>query len=174
MIFIVDEEMHLKLLRVFLGQAAITWGAAIPGVFLSWDAAAAAMEGFGAGEVEHDKMLDYWLRMASAAFGLIGCLYLLPAIRPVKFREFIPWLGLLALAEGLVLTVHGIRLGLGPWPFYGDVAACLVSGVGILACWRLARAELYQETAESCAAPGGGPAARYGSSGVTEEPPSTN
>lgn len=152
--------MQLKALRVFLGLAAVTWGAAVAGVFLSWDTAAAAMEGFGAGAVEYDRMLDYWLRMASGAFGLIGCLYLLPSVRPVKFREFIPWLGLLSLVEGLVLMVHGVRLGLGPWPFYGDVAACLVSGVGILACWRLARAELYRKTNEPATVPGGNSAVR--------------
>ena len=123
------------LLRVFLALAALTWGAAIPGIFLSWDAATAAMEGFGAGPLAYDKMMDYWLRMASGAFGLIGCLYLLPAIRPHRFREVIPWLGLFALVEGVVLMVHGFRLGLRPWPFHGDVTACLVSGGGILWCW---------------------------------------
>src|SRR5262252_6994887 len=117
--------MRLKALRAFLGLAAVTWGAAVPGVFVSWEAAATAMEGFGAAPVGYDKMLDYWLRMASAAFGLMGCIYLLPTIRPRRFREFIPWLGLFALVEGAVLLVHGIRLGLQPWPFYGDVAACL-------------------------------------------------
>ncbi|MHB1309037.1 MAG: hypothetical protein ACYC23_18320, partial [Limisphaerales bacterium] len=76
----------MRLLRVFLGLAAATWGAAIPGVFLSWDTATAAMEGLGAGTVEYDQMLDYWLRMATGAFGLIGCLYLLPAIRPRRFQ----------------------------------------------------------------------------------------
>jgi len=143
--------MPLKPLRVFLGLASVTWGAAVPGVFLSWSVAAAAMEGFGAGPVEYDKMLDYWFRMASGAFGLIGCLYLLPTIRPRRFREFIPWLGMLALVEGVVLIVHGIRLGLRPWPFYGDVAACLVSGGGILSCWRAARVELYGDIVEPCA-----------------------
>ena len=80
--------------------------------------------------------------MASGACGLIGCLYLLPTIRPWRFRECMPWLGLVALAEGVVLLVHGLRLSLEPWPFYGDIAACLVSGFGILESWRASRAEL--------------------------------
>jgi hypothetical protein len=135
--------MQLKALRLFLCLATITWGAAIPAVFMSWDAATAAMAGLGAGQVSYDKMLDYWLRMGAGAFGLIGGLFLLPTIRPRKFRAFIPWLGLFAMVEGLVLLVHGLRLGLGPWPFYGDVAACLVSGIGIVVCWALAREDLY-------------------------------
>lgn len=143
--------MHLKGLRLFLALATITWAAAVPGVFLSWSAASTAMEGLGAGPLAYDKMLDYWLRMASGAFGLIGCLYLLPTIKPRRFREFIPWLGLLGLVEGVILIVHGLRLGLRPWPFYGDVAACLVSGGGILSCWRGARAELYADRVKESA-----------------------
>ena len=135
--------MQLKLLRAFLGLAAVTWGAAVPAVFMTWDAARAAMEGLGAKALEYDRMLDYWLRMAAGAFSLIGCLYLLQMIQPRRFRAVIPWFGAFAVAEGLVLLVHGVRLSLSPWPFYGDVAACFVSGVGILTCWRGARPELY-------------------------------
>ena len=127
--------MKLRMLRIFLGLGALTWGAAVPGVFLSWDTAATAMEGFGAKSVEYDKMLDYWLRMASGGFGLIGCFFLLPALRLEKYRAFVPWLGWLAIAEGLVLLVHGVRLNLDPFPFIGDVAACFVSGIGIVVCW---------------------------------------
>jgi hypothetical protein len=166
--------MHLKGLRAFLGLATVTWGAAIPGVFLSWNTATAAMEGFGAGPLVYDKMLDYWLRMVCGAFGLIGCLYLLPTIQPRRFREFIPWLGLLALVEGLVLIVHGFRLGLRPWPFYGDFAACLVSGVGILSCWRAARGELCRNIVEPNAPPNGGPAEPVANSGVCGGPPSVS
>ena len=94
--------------------------------------------------------------MACGAFGLIGCVYLLATLHPRRFRELVPWLGLLALAEGLILLVHGIRLGLGPWPFYGDVSACLVAGVGIVLSWVRARGELYEKTVEQarCSDPG--------------------
>ena len=57
--------MQLKALRVFPGLAAVTWGAAVPGVFLSWDVVTTALEGFGAGPIAHDKMLDHWLHMAA-------------------------------------------------------------------------------------------------------------
>ena len=141
-----NTDVPIKLLRIFLGLAAITWLAAVPAVFMTWDAAAAAMEGFGARPIEYDKMLDYWLRMASCAFALIGCLYLLPTFNPPKFQAFIPWLGLLALIEGIVLLVHGLRLHLSPWPLYGDVAACLVSGTGILASWKTSQTQFGTQT----------------------------
>ena len=36
------------------------------------------------------------------------------------------------ILEGVLLLVSGLRLGLGPFPFYGDVAACFLGGAGIL------------------------------------------
>lgn len=134
--------MSVKLLRVFLGLGAATWGAALAGVFLGWETAAGALEGLGAKPIAHDRMLDYWLRMTSGAFGLVGVLYLLAALWPRRHRTMIPLLGWFSLVEGVILAVHGLRLGLPPWPFHGDVAACLLSGGGILACWPGARVAL--------------------------------
>ena len=124
----------MKFLRTFLLLGAVTWGAASPGVFISWESATNAMAGFGAGPVPADSMLDYWLRMASGAFALVGCLYLTAALSPERMCTMIPLLGWFAVIEGIILLIHGLRLGIGPWPFFGDVAACLVSGGGILAC----------------------------------------
>lgn len=133
--------MNSKLLRLFLGLGAATWLAAAPGVFLPWSVATEVMEGLGAKIVPQDPMLDYWLRMASGAFGLIGCLYLILMISPKRFAAMIPWMGALGLMEGVILLWHGLRLDLRPWPFYGDVAACLVSGGGVLLCWQSGRRE---------------------------------
>ena len=124
--------MRLRLLRLFLGLAALTWGAAGVGIFLSWDTAVQALQGLGARAVPHDPMLDYWLRMASGAFGLIGVLYLVCAIHPGRFQTIIPWLGGFMLMEGAILIVHGLRLSLPPFPFYGDILACCIGGGAIL------------------------------------------
>ena len=129
----------MRVLRLLLVFAAVTWGAAGVGVFLDWSAAAAAMVGLGAAPIQYDPMLDYWLRMASGAFGLLGCWYLTMAIWPLRFADAIPWFGLLLLLEGAVLFVHGVRLQLPPFPFFGDVVACIVGGVGILLLFPAAR-----------------------------------
>jgi len=131
--------MNLPLLRLFLALGAATWLAAAPGVFLTWSAAADLMEALGARTVAYDRMLDYWLRMASGAFGLIGGIYVLVLVSPKRFAAMIPWMGALGVVEGLVLLCHGLRLDLEPWPLYGDVSACLVSGGGILLCWQPVR-----------------------------------
>ncbi|MGD1086309.1 MAG: hypothetical protein ABSA47_16355 [Verrucomicrobiota bacterium] len=124
--------MGLRLLRLFLGFAAVAWGVSVFGVFLSWSAASQALQGLGARPIAYDPMLDYWLRMAAGAFTLIGCWYLILMIWPRKFSVAIPWFGVLMLAEGVILLVHGVRLALRPLPFYADTAACFLGGGGIL------------------------------------------
>src|SRR5271154_6400327 len=99
--------MHLRLLRLFLGFAALAWGASVVGVFLSWPADEEALQQLGAKPIAYDPMLDYWLRMAAGAFALIGGWYFTLAIWPQKFHAAIPWFGWFMILEGAVLLVHG-------------------------------------------------------------------
>lgn len=127
-----SNSIRFRLLRVFLLFAAFAWGVSAFGVFSTWDAAANALQGMGAKPITYDPMLDYWLRMASGAFALVGVGYLLLAINPRKHASLLPWSGWLMVAEGVILAVHGFRLELPPFPFYGDITACFVGGVAIL------------------------------------------
>lgn len=115
--------MCLRLLRLFLGFAAFAWGVSVMGVFMSWSAAVEVLRGLGAQPIGYDRMLDYWLRMASGAFALVGCWYLVLMIWPRKFHAAIPWFGGLMVVEGVILLVHGLRLSLPPFPFYADTLA---------------------------------------------------
>ena len=132
---------HMRLLRVFLVFSAVTWGASVFGVFLSWPSAVGALGGLGAQPIAYDRMLDYWLRMAAGAFTLVGGLYLLLALQPEKYLVVIPWFGGLMLIEGVILLVHGVRLALPPFPFYADTAACFIGGGGVLWFSRRVRPE---------------------------------
>ncbi len=136
-----NRDMRLRLLRLFLGFAAFAWGISVVGVFLSWSAAANALQGLGAQPIPYDRMLDYWLRMASGAFALVGCWYLVLMLWPHRFAAAIPWFGALMLVEGCILLFHGLRLSLPPLPFSGDTAACFVGGSGILYLSGSARSE---------------------------------
>jgi len=127
-----QPDHHLRLLRLALGFAAITWGAAGIGVLLSWPMAAEALQQLGAQPIAYDRMLDYWLRMTAGAFALIGCGFLGLMRWPEKYAAVIPWAGGMMLVEGLILLVHGVRLSLPPLPFYADTAACLLTGSAIL------------------------------------------
>jgi hypothetical protein len=119
-------------LRVFLGAAAFGWIVCFYGVFASWSAVVKGLEFFGAHAIAYDRMLEYWLRMFSAAFGLIGVWYGMMMLRPRKFAAAIPWFGVIMLLEGIILLVHGVRLSLPPFPFYIDTTACFVVGGGIV------------------------------------------
>ena len=128
-----SKELRFRLLRVSLLFCGLTWSASLFGVFVSWDAAVWALEGFGAKPIAYDPMLDYWLRMAAGAFGLVGIGYLLLALNPRRIVTILPWAGWLMVVEGIVLAWHGFRLGLPPFPFYADISACFVGGGAILA-----------------------------------------
>lgn len=53
--------------------------------------------------------------------------------------KMLPFAGGFMVAEGLVLAAHGLRLGLGPYPLFGDVAFCLAGGIGIFCTMGSAR-----------------------------------
>ncbi len=113
--------------------AGLGWGATIVGAFLPWDFAVEHLIIYGGvKEIPDDPMLNYWLRMASGAFGIIGILFLLSAWKPYRYANIIPLLGLLNLGEGLLLLIYGILLKLSPFPFILDVAIGIVPGIGIL------------------------------------------
>jgi hypothetical protein len=127
-----SHQTRFRLLRLALLFSAFVWGISAFGVFLKWETAAGALQGMGAKPIAYDPMLDYWLRMASGAFALVGTGYLLLAIYPRKFAAILAWFGWIMVVEGMILLVHGLRLGLAPFPFVGDVSASLVGGCGIL------------------------------------------
>ncbi|HSW00645.1 MAG TPA: hypothetical protein VLI39_10765 [Sedimentisphaerales bacterium] len=123
--------MRLRLLRVFLLTAGFGWAISIYGVFAPWSAAVTQLQGLGAGDIPHDPMLDYWLRMAAGAFTGVGLFFFALACNPKRCAAAIPPAGLFLIAEGLVLLVHGLRLGLEPLPFFVDTTFCLFTAVGI-------------------------------------------
>jgi len=138
------SNVRYRLLRGVLLFCGVTWGVSIVGVFASWETVLHAMTGFGANPVAYDPMLDYWLRMVAGAFGLLGGGYCLLALNPRRHVSVLPWAGWLMIVEGVVLTAHGFRLGLAPFPFYGDISACLFGGGGILMLMNAPRSDADQ------------------------------
>ncbi len=70
--------------------------------------------------------------MTAGAYTGIGLLFLFAGLKPEKYKNLIILLGILSAAEGIILLVHGLRLGLRPFPFYCDVSFCLFVGISIL------------------------------------------
>ncbi len=135
-----SSQTQLRLLRLVLCFCAFVWGVSVFGIFLKWESAVGALQGMGAKPIPYDPMLDYWLRMAAGAFALLGTGYFLLAMQPRKYAVILPWFGWIMIVEAAVLLVHGLRLGLSPFPFYGDVSASFAGGMGILTLRRAASA----------------------------------
>ena len=123
----------LNILRLILLGAGLGWGLTVVGVFLPWDWATEHLEKFGgSGSIPNDVMLNYWMRMASGAFGLVGCIFLLAAWNPWKYKTIVPVLAYGSLFEGAILVFYGLKFGLPIFPFALDVAIALIPGMGIL------------------------------------------
>ncbi len=93
--------------------AGLGWGLTIVGAFLPWEWATDHLERFGgSGEIPNDVMLNYWMRMASGAFGFVGVFFLLAAWKPYQYKNIVPVLAYGSLAEGAILYIlwHKVRL----------------------------------------------------------------
>lgn len=143
------QTIRFFALRIFLGLTALGWGICVAGVLVP---SSMAFEFVGliadvdTTPFESDPMFDYWLRMASSVFALVGLGYLGLAIWPTRFAIVLPFAGAFMILEGLVLLIHGLRLGLDPVPFLGDTTFCLAGGIGILGCMGSGRSNTNPKT----------------------------
>ena len=118
--------------RIFLLAGAIGWGLSILGVFLTWRVMDIVLQNMGASAPITDGQVQYWFRMATGAWSIIGFLYLIVLLKPQKYNNLIPLLGWGTLFEGIVLLIHGLYLNLPLFPCAGDVGFCLIVGGGLL------------------------------------------
>lgn len=124
--------MYSRLLKLILFVAALGWGVAILGALLPFPMVVAGLQGLGAGPIPADPMLDYWLRMAGDGFAMTGTVFAAALVQPRTYEAMLPLMAWLSIAEGVILLVSGLRLGLPPFPFWADTVFCLATGAGIL------------------------------------------
>ena len=122
--------------RIFLLAGAIGWGVSILGVLLPWSVMDIVLQNMGAASPITDVQVQYWFRMATGAWSIIGFLYLIVLLKPQKYNNLIPLLAWGTLFEGIVVLIHGLYLNLPIFPFAGDVGFCLIVGGGLLLCNR--------------------------------------
>ena len=89
---------------------------------------------YGAAAPITDGQVQYWFRMATGAWSIIGFFYLMALLKPQKYSNLISLLAWGTLFEGIVLLIHGLYLNLPLFPFAGDVGFCLIVGGGLLLC----------------------------------------
>lgn len=122
----------LRVLRLGLLLSSIGWGISFLFTFSSWDSASDQLYLMGAGHIEYRPLLDYWLKMASAAFGCIGIASAMACMRPQRFEAVIWLLGPFHLFMGVVLTISArsnqLRTDLHP-TFVADITFCFVTAI---------------------------------------------
>ena len=118
--------------RIFLLAGSVGWGISVLGVFLPWSVMDIVLQNMGAMAPVTDLQIQYWFRMATGAWSIIGFLYLMILLKPQKYNKLIPLLACGTLFEGIVLLIHGLYLNLPIFPFAGDVCFCLIVGSGLL------------------------------------------
>ena len=118
--------------RIFLLAGVIGWGVSILGVLLPWNVMDIVLQNMGAASPITDVQVQYWFRMATTAWSIIGFLYLIVLLKPQKYNNLIPLLAWGTVFEGIVLLIHGLYLNLPLFPFAGDVGFCLIVGGGLL------------------------------------------
>ena len=118
--------------RIFLLAGALGWGVSILGVLLPWSVMDIVLQNMGAASPITDVQVQYWFRMATGAWSIIGFLYLMILLKPQKYNNLIPLLAWGTVFEGIVLLIHGLYLNLPIFPFAGDVGFCLIVGGGLL------------------------------------------
>ena len=118
--------------RVAELAAEVGWGVSILGVLLPWSVMDIVLQNMGATAPITDLQVQYWFRMATGAWSIIGFLYLMVLLKPQKYNNLIPLLAWGTVFEGIVLLIHGLYLNLPLFPFAGDVGFCLIVGGGLL------------------------------------------
>ena len=118
--------------RIFLLAGAIGWGISILGVLLPWSVMDIVLQNMGTAAPVTDVQVQYWFRMATGAWSIIGFLYLIVLLKPQKYDNLIPLLAWGTVFEGIVLLIHGLYLNFPLFPFAGDVGFCRIVGGGLL------------------------------------------
>lgn len=125
----------LRTLQIGLLFSSMGWGISFYFTFATWDSASDQLYLMGAGTIEYNPLLDYWLRMASAAFGCIGIASIIACIRPVFFHGLILLLGPFHAFVGAVLAISASRnhLNTESHPtFVADITFCFLTSVLIM------------------------------------------
>ena len=126
------ERAWLRMLRLGLILSSCGWGISFFFTFAPWQTAADQLYDMGANKIAYDPLLDYWLRMASSAFGCIGISSALACAWPARFTGLINLLGPFHFFVGTTLVISAWRNHLDPethTTFIPDSTFCFLTGL---------------------------------------------
>lgn len=128
-------KIWLRTLQIGLLFSSLGWGVSFIFTFSNWESASEQLFLMGAGRIEYNPLLDYWLKMTSAAFGCIGIGSALACFRPVFFQGLILLLGPFHLFVGSVLVASAVinQLNTESHPtFVADITFCFMTALLII------------------------------------------
>jgi len=96
--------LQTGLLLGFLG-----WFISFIFTFSSWEFSTKILYGMGAKNIEYQPLLDYWLKMASSAFGCLGLLFFAAYRNNNQYKNLIPLLGYGSIFIGIILLISGMN-----------------------------------------------------------------
>ena len=111
------------------------WGISVFFLIGSWEDSTQTLYFMGADVIEYQPLLNYWLKMAAAAFTFIGLMFFWGAWKPQKFQHMNLLLGWFSLFVGVVLAVSAVAEGLTPLKhksFTADIIFCFLVAAGVL------------------------------------------
>ncbi len=126
----VEERDEMK--KIFLVAGAVGWGISLLGVVLPWKYMNMILQNMGSAVPVSDPQLQYWFRMATGSWSIVGFFFFMVLLKPEKYGNLIPLLAVVSIFEGVILLIHGLMLNLTLFPFAGDVAFCLIVGSGLI------------------------------------------
>ncbi|MEO5716821.1 MAG: hypothetical protein ABIT37_25300 [Luteolibacter sp.] len=121
----------LNVLRLGLLASACGWGISFFFTFSTWEIATNQLYDMGANTIPYDPLLNYWLKMASAAFGCIGIASALACARPHGYAGLIRLLGPFHLFIAVTLAFAAYQNHLTPNlhpTFIPDITFCVIAG----------------------------------------------
>jgi len=81
------KSLKYKVLRIGLVLGGCGWLISFAFTFTSWAHSHEQLVQMGMQPMAHQPLLNYWLKMASAAFGCLGIIFLITSYRPEKFKH---------------------------------------------------------------------------------------
>jgi len=125
----------MKTLKVVLVVMGVLFLVSAPGTVLPWSSVVGWAAIWGLQAPPDHPLVDYFVRMASLAFALIGIFLLVLATDPLRYRPMLVLTVCGCFAVAVVALAAG-RLAEMPALWYlGDAVGCVVAAVLILAFW---------------------------------------
>ena len=124
-------KYSLNVLRLGLILSTIGWGITLLFTVSTWHSAADYMYAMGAGQVDYNPLMDYWMRMASVVMGCIGIASFMAARKPDFYAPVIYLLGPFNYIVGITLIFAAINNELTPDKhptFIPDIVFCFMTG----------------------------------------------